>query len=82
MKNEKQFIGAFNRLRKMSYKQFETWLTEFGRANYEHGIEYGNKEAVTWFEEDLKAELMLWGLGEELADLVIYILLSKESKEL
>ena len=42
------------------------------------GVEYGNKEAVTWFEVELFDAFVKNGIDEDTADLVIDILLSKD----
>lgn len=78
MKEPKHFIEEFARIKKMSYRQFEEWLHNYGYASYEMGVEYGNKEAVTWFEVELFDAFVKNGIDEDTADLVIDILLSKD----
>lgn len=74
-------LKTFNKVKKMSYRQFEQFLHDYGYGSYEEGVEYGNKEAVTWFSEELVDALIAGGINEDDAILAVDIMLSKEKKD-
>ena len=68
-------VRLFSEIKKMSFRQFDTWLTQYGFECFQTGLHEGEKEGVWWADTQIFDLLRSEKIGEDRANRIIKKLL-------
>ena len=67
MAKDREILEWFNKLKRMSYSQFEESLKKYGYESYKMGVEEGERTGTLWTEEQIYDLLLSKGIDKDLA---------------
>lgn len=71
MAKDREILEWFNKLKRMSYSQFEESLKKYGYESYKMGVEEGERTGTLWTEEQIYDLLCSEGIGAEKAARIV-----------
>ena len=64
---DQMILDWFNKLRKMSYSQFEKKVQAYGYESFRQGVEEGERTGTMWTDEQIYDLLLSKGIDKDLA---------------